>query len=137
MTASTLIMILYPYWLPTIPPETASLKGILVFVSVVPQCTTVAVKQLVDVTVLGLICVEFFSGFNVYLNFRSWFMLCFVYMSYLCWCRSQWPRGLNHEPSSPAQTLGVWVRIPFEAWMSVCVYSVFVLSCVGRGHATG
>jgi hypothetical protein len=41
--------------------------------------------------------------------------------------RSQWPRGLRHEPSSPAQTLGSWVRIPLEAWMSACVYSVFVL----------
>jgi hypothetical protein len=44
--------------------------------------------------------------------------------------RSQWPLGLRHEPSSPAQTLGSWVRNPLEAWMSVCVYSVVVLSCV-------
>jgi hypothetical protein len=35
------------------------------------------------------------------------------------------------------QTLGSWVWIPFVAWMSVCVYSVFVLSCVGSGLATG
>jgi hypothetical protein len=34
------------------------------------------------------------------------------------------PRDLRHETSSPARTLGSWVRIPFEAWMSVCVYSV-------------
>jgi hypothetical protein len=39
-------------------------------------------------------------------------------------------RGLRHELSSPAQTLGSWVRIPLKAWMSVCLYSVFVLSCV-------
>jgi hypothetical protein len=45
-------------------------------------------------------------------------------------CRSQWPRGLSHELSSLARTLGSWVRIPLKAWMSVCVYSVFVLSCV-------
>jgi hypothetical protein len=45
-------------------------------------------------------------------------------------CRSQWQRGLRHELSSFAQTLGSWVRIPLEAWMSVCVYSTFVLSCV-------
>jgi hypothetical protein len=32
--------------------------------------------------------------------------------------------------SSPAQTLESWVRIPLEAWMSVCAYSVFLLSCV-------
>jgi hypothetical protein len=44
--------------------------------------------------------------------------------------RSKWPRDLRHELYSPAQTLGSWVRIPFEAWMSVCVYSVFVLFCM-------
>jgi hypothetical protein len=44
--------------------------------------------------------------------------------------RSQWPHGLRHELSSSAQTLGSWVLIPFEARMSVCVYSVFVLFCV-------
>jgi hypothetical protein len=42
----------------------------------------------------------------------------------------QWPRGLRHELSSPAQTQGSEVRIPLEAWMFVCFYSVFVLSCV-------
>jgi hypothetical protein len=41
--------------------------------------------------------------------------------------RSQWPRGVRHQLSSLARTLGSWVRIPLEAWMSVCVYSVFVL----------
>jgi hypothetical protein len=30
-------------------------------------------------------------------------------------CRSQWPRSLRHEPSSPARTLGSWVLIPLEA----------------------
>jgi hypothetical protein len=44
--------------------------------------------------------------------------------------RSQWPCGLRHEPSSPAPTLGSWLRIPPETWMSVCVYSVFVLFCL-------
>jgi hypothetical protein len=39
--------------------------------------------------------------------------------------------------SSPAQTLGLWVRIQFEAWMSGGVSSVFVLSCVGSGLAIG
>jgi hypothetical protein len=32
--------------------------------------------------------------------------------------------------SSPTQTLESWVRNPLEAWMSVRVYSMFVLSCV-------
>jgi hypothetical protein len=45
-------------------------------------------------------------------------------------CRSQWPHGLRHELSWLAGTLGSWVRIPLKAWMSVCVYSVFVLFCV-------
>jgi hypothetical protein len=47
------------------------------------------------------------------------------------------PRGLRHEPCSPAQTLRLWVRIPLETWMSVCVYSVFVLSCAGKGLIAG
>jgi hypothetical protein len=37
--------------------------------------------------------------------------------------------------SSLAQTMGSWVQIPLEAWMSVCVYSLFVLSRVGSGLA--
>jgi hypothetical protein len=37
---------------------------------------------------------------------------------------------LRHELSSPARTLGLWVLIPLDAWMSVCVYPVFVLFCV-------
>jgi hypothetical protein len=49
-------------------------------------------------------------------------------------CLSQWPRVLRHELSSLARTLGSWVRIPLEACMSVCVYSVFVL---GSGLPTG
>jgi hypothetical protein len=39
--------------------------------------------------------------------------------------------------SLPAQTLGSWVRIPFEAVRSDCVHSVFVLSYIGSGLATG
>jgi hypothetical protein len=51
-------------------------------------------------------------------------------------CRSQWPRGLRHEPSSSTQTLGSWVRIPLEPWMSVYVYSVCLVLCVGTGLMT-
>jgi hypothetical protein len=47
-------------------------------------------------------------------------------------------RGLRHEPSSPARTLGSSVRIPLEAWLSLCVYScVCVVLYVGSGLATG
>jgi hypothetical protein len=53
-----------------------------------------------------------------------------LYRSGLVHRRSQWPRGLRHEPSPPARTLGSWIQIPLEAWMFVCVYSMFVLFCV-------
>jgi hypothetical protein len=54
-------------------------------------------------------------------------------------CRSQWPRGLKHELSSLARTLGSWVRIPLRAWMfGVCMrlFCVCVALCVGSGLAT-
>jgi hypothetical protein len=37
-------------------------------------------------------------------------------------CRLQWPRGLRHDLSSLVRTLGLWVRIPFKAWMSVFTF---------------
>jgi hypothetical protein len=36
-----------------------------------------------------------------------------------------------------ARTLESWVRIPFEVWISVWVYTVFVLFCAGSGLASG
>jgi hypothetical protein len=47
-------------------------------------------------------------------------------------CRSQWPRGLRHELSSLARTLGSWVQIRPKAWpafrlglgCSVCRYGL-------------
>jgi hypothetical protein len=48
--------------------------------------------------------------------------------------RSQGPRGLRHEMSSPAQTLGSWVRIPLETWMSVRLFCVD--SCLATGLIT-
>jgi hypothetical protein len=51
--------------------------------------------------------------------------------------RSECPRGLMHAPSLPARNLELYVRIPLEAWMSVCVYSVCVVLCVDSGLATG
>jgi hypothetical protein len=35
--------------------------------------------------------------------------------------RSQWPRGLRHEMSSPAQTMGLWVQIQLKARMSAFI----------------
>jgi len=37
----------------------------------------------------------------------------------VCVCRSLWPRGLRSR-STAARLLRLWVRIPPEAWMSVC-----------------
>jgi hypothetical protein len=47
------------------------------------------------------------------------------------------PRGLRHEMSSPVQTLGSQFPIPIEAWISIRVSPALVLSCVGKGFATG
>jgi hypothetical protein len=45
--------------------------------------------------------------------------------------RSRWLRGLRHELSSLAGMLGSWARIPLKRMDGfVCVYYVFVLSCV-------
>ena len=44
-------------------------------------------------------------------------------------CRSQWPRGLRRG-STAARLLGLWVRIPPRAWMSVSC-ECCVLSCRG------
>jgi hypothetical protein len=57
-----------------------------------------------------------------------------VYSQHILNSRSQWPRGLRKEVSSPARTLGSLVQIPLNAWMFVCLYSVFVL---GSGPVTG
>jgi hypothetical protein len=69
---------------------------------------------------------NFFLSLSVPCNaFHLEFMsLCFING------RSQWPRGLRHKLSSFARTLGSWVRIPLEECMCVCVYYVFVLSCL-------
>jgi hypothetical protein len=45
-----------------------------------------------------------------------------------CKCRTQWLRGLRHELSPLARTLGFWVRMPLEAWMSVCAF-ILCLYC--------
>jgi hypothetical protein len=62
------------------------------------------------------------SGINIYVN-----------NNYTELSRSQWPRGLRHEMSSRARTLGSWVRIPFKVWLSLCIS---LCLCVGSGLAT-
>jgi hypothetical protein len=60
----------------------------------------------------------------------------------ICWkqelcSQSQWPRGLRHEPFLSTWSLGSWVRIPLKSGMSVCIYSVCVVMCVGSGLEKG
>jgi hypothetical protein len=43
--------------------------------------------------------------------------------------QSQWPRGLRHELSSLARTLGSWVRFPLKSWMSVLCAFILCLCC--------
>jgi hypothetical protein len=52
-----------------------------------------------------------------------------------CW--SQKPCGLKHKVSSLFRTLGPWDWNYLKVWMSVCICSVFVFSCVGRSLAVG
>jgi hypothetical protein len=43
--------------------------------------------------------------------------------------RTQWQLGQRDKLSSLSQSLGSQVRIPFQACVPVCVYSVFAFSC--------
>jgi hypothetical protein len=65
-----------------------------------------------------------------YISTVAKYVFIYIYIDLWFVCRSQWPRCLKHELSSPSQTLESWVRIPLETWMSLCVYSAFVLSRV-------
>jgi hypothetical protein len=67
-------------------------------------------------------------------GYRLWNKLCSVARD----SRSQWPRGLRHELSSPIRTLGIVGSNPTRG-MYVCVllFSVCVVLCEGSGLATG
>jgi len=49
------------------------------------------------------------------------------------WCRSKWPQGLTLGTAA-ARLLGLWVRIPQEAWMSISCECCVLL---GRGLCVG
>jgi hypothetical protein len=50
--------------------------------------------------------------------------------------RPEQPRNLRRVLYSTARRQGSCIRIPFGVWINVCVSSVFMFSCVGRGLAT-
>jgi hypothetical protein len=51
-------------------------------------------------------------------NFRFILWTKIPYEVHYTACRSQWPRSLRHG-SVASRLLGLWVRIPPEAWMSL------------------
>jgi hypothetical protein len=72
--------------------------------------------------------------FNTERNKKFWeeityFPFTTSWVFYVKSSRSQWPHDLRHEMSSPAQTLGSWVRIALKD-MDVC-------PSLGSGLATG
>ena len=54
----------------------------------------------------------------------------------MCYCRSQWPRGLRRRFSA-ARLLRLWVRIPPGSWMFVCFECCVLLGrCLCDGLIT-
>jgi hypothetical protein len=101
--------------------------------------TTVTDTKMIEVTKgfhmqYGVIAVESSTEVSSFVM-QAFVLLAFTNFVFLssptCYrSRSQWLRGLRHELSSLARKLGSCVRIPLEAWMSVCVYFMFVLFCM-------
>jgi hypothetical protein len=91
-------------------------------------------------SIMNLLLILLFFFLRV--SFHCWKSLTNVlssdlYRIGLVYRRPQWSRRLKHEPSSPSRKLGSWVRIPLEAWMSVCdLFCVCVVLPVGIGLAT-
>jgi hypothetical protein len=72
-------------------------------------------------------CVRFSICVSPHQVLNAWTNLYKIW--YIYDCRSQRPRGVRHELSSPSQSLGSWVRIPLEAWMSVLCAFILCLFC--------
>jgi hypothetical protein len=60
---------------------------------------------------------------NTYRALRCFIKMLYKFLLYLYMLlgRSQWPRGLRHELSSLAETLGSWIPIQLHASMFVCL----------------
>jgi hypothetical protein len=63
-------------------------------------------------------------------NHRDTRVVTWIAHCYTIGGRLQCPRGLRHELSSSAQTLGTWVRMPFDSFVSA---SVYVALRIGKG----
>jgi len=72
-----------------------------------------------------IVCVVFRDCTIVCVVFRDCTIVCVVFTfpkfrnRKKVLCRSQWPRGLRRR-SAASRLLGLWVRVPPLAWMSVC-----------------
>lgn len=60
-------------------------------------------------------------------SFLGAYLTTLYYRDYRSRQQSVLGRALSLLPRKP----GLWVPIPLGAWMCVCIYSVFLLSCVG------
>jgi hypothetical protein len=69
---------------------------------------------------------EIFWKMENYILFHMFFWHGFMLDEYYK-CPSQWPRGLRHEPSSPARTLGSCVRIPLDHGC-LCAFILYLCS---------
>jgi hypothetical protein len=89
------------------------------FITLLTNCQCLASYQLDSSTVIW-----YTSRIN--LCWRPTLTPCNVYI-----CLWQRPLGLRQELTPSSQMARSWVRIPLEAWMSVCVYSASVVLWAG------
>ena len=62
-------------------------------------------------------------------DFDNYPFLAYIYITYINFRRSQWPRGLRRR-SVAARLLKLWVRVPPEEWTFICCECYVLL---GRG----
>jgi hypothetical protein len=76
--------------------------------------------------------------FRISPKFQAYFSKDFILVHWTISTRAQWPRGLRHKPSSPVRTLRSWLKSHSNhGCLSVCLFRVCVVLCVGSGLATG
>ena len=78
----------------------------------------------------GFCPVELVNVLFMYHTLLHFFSNCCVFISVAYFSRSRWPRRGLRRGSAAACLLGLRVRMPLMAWMSVC-FEYFVLSVTG------